>query len=222
MSYVCFIPPFREMGYSILTFDQRGFGESGGFCSLGHFEKHDLAALVGWVRERLGRDTVIGLHGESMGAITVMEALGLLDNIAFAVPDSGCTSVYSAFSALTHLPAFPVMSIVNLVTRLRFGVSVKEIRPIDKVAASDVPILFLHGAKDGQILVSECPKLLAAAKNPLSRMEIFENSGHCMGGFDEPERYGQIVREFVQSAERARLSSPDHVAATQLLPQRGD
>jgi len=201
MISVRFLPVFRAMGYSTVIYDQRGFGESGGFCSMGHYEKQDLAAAVDWVRARLGEDTLIGLHGESLGAITILEALDVLDDIAFAVPDSSCATVYSAFSGLTHLPAFPVMSVVNLWVKLRYGASIKGIRPVDKVAASDVPLLFLHGLGDRQLLPSESEKLFAVAKNPLSRMELFEGSGHCMMHAEHTERYEQLVREFVQSAE---------------------
>ena len=199
---VRFLSVFREMGYSALIFDQRGFGESGGFCGFGYFEKHDLAALVEWVRSRMGEDVLIGLVGESMGAITILESLDVLDGIAFAVPDSSCSSVYSMFSALTKLPAFPVFSIMNLVVRIRFGVNLKSVRPVDRVAGTDMPIMFMHGTADPQIKVSECPKLFAAARNPLSRMELFENSAHCMGHVDYTERYEGALREFVVEAER--------------------
>jgi len=204
MISVRFITVFQAMGYSIVLYDQRGFGESGGFCTLGHCEKHDLAAIAGWVRERLGEDALIGLHGESLGAITILEALDALGDIAFAVPDSSCATVYSAVSALTRLPAFPVLSLVNFWIKLRYGAGLKELRPVDKVARSDVPLLFLHGTRDRQLPVSECPKLFAAAKHPLSRMELFEGSGHCMGHADDTQRYERLVREFVRAAEQAR------------------
>jgi len=201
MISVRFLPVFRAMGYSTVIYDQRGFGESGGVCTLGHNEKHDLAAIVKWVRARLGPDTLIGLHGESLGAITILEALDVLDDIAFAVPDSGCASAYSAIQTLTHLPPFPILSIVNLWFKLRYGFALKDVRPIDKVAASDVPLLFLHGKNDGQLPYTESEKLFAAAKNPLSRLELFEGSGHCMMHAEHTERYERLVRDFVESAE---------------------
>ena len=204
MISVRFLPMFRAMGYSVVTYDQRGFGESGGFCSLGYHEKHDLAAVVDWVRDRLGPDTIIGLHGESLGAITVLEALDVLSGIAFAVPDSSCASAYSAVTALTHLPAFPILTIVNLWFRLRRGFGLKDVRPIDKVAASDVPLLFLHGTNDRQLVYTESEKLFAAAKKPLSRMELFEGSGHCMGHADDTGRYERLVSEFVRAVEKER------------------
>ena len=204
MISVRFIPVFQAMGYSVVLYDQRGFGESGGICSLGYREKHDLAAIVAWVRARLGTDTLIGLHGESLGAITILEALDVLDEIAFAVPDSGCATVYSAVTSLTRLPAFPILSIVNLWFRLCCGFALKDIRPIEKVAATDVPLLFLHGTKDWQFAYTESEKLFAVAKNPLSRLEIFEGSGHCMMHADNTERYERLVRDFVLTAEKAR------------------
>jgi len=213
MISVRFLPVFRAMGYSSVIYDQRGFGDSSGFCSLGHYEKHDLAAIAGWARARLGEDTIIGLHGESLGAITILEALDTLDNIAFAVPDSSCTSVYSMFTKITRLPAFPVLSTVNLWVRLRYRASLKHIRPIDKVAATDIPLLFLHGTEDWQIKASESRELFAAAKHPLSRLETFEGSGHCMGHADETERYEQIITDFVHRAEKAHMAEPREAVA---------
>jgi len=198
-----FVPFAQAMGYSMLIYDQRGFGESGGFCGFGHYEKDDLAALVKWVRTRLGEDCIIGLHGESMGAITILEALDQLDGIAYAIADSSCSSVYSLVQTLTHLPAFPILSIVNLWMTLRYRVSLKGIRPVDKVSRSNVPILFFHGTADKQIPVTECPKLFAAANNPLSSMEVFEGAEHCMGHALEQERYEALALAFVREVEEA-------------------
>ena len=202
MISVRFIPVFRAMGYSVVLYDQRGFGDSTGFCSLGHFEKHDLAAIADWVRERLGEDTVIGLHGESLGAITILEALGIVPGIAFAIPDSCSTTVFSIFKAVTHLPAFPFLSGINLWARLHHGADLRDVRPIDRVANSDVPILFIHGTKDWPMPYTESEKLYAAAKNPLSRLELFEGVWHTGAHMMEPERYVNAVHDFVLAAEK--------------------
>jgi len=207
-----FVPLAQAMGYSMLVYDQRGFGESTGFCSFGHHEKNDLVALVKWVRARLGEDCIIGLHGESMGAITILEALDGLDGIAYAIADSSCASVYSLVKTLTHLPAFPILSIVNLWMNLRYRISLKGIRPVDKVSRSNIPVLFFHGTADKQIPFAECPKLFTAANNPLSRMAAFEGAEHCMGHALEKERYEAIARDFVKQAEAA-LHSPTKTTA---------
>ena len=208
---VRYVQILRELGYSAVIYDQRSFGGSTGICSLGYYEKFDLAAIAAWVRERLGRDTIIGLHGESMGAITILEALYIVPGIAFAIPDSGATSVYGLFTALTRLPPFPFLSGINLWARLRYGADLRDVRPIDRVAKTDVPILFMHGTNDRPIPYTQAEKLFAAAKNPLSRLELFEGVWHTGAHMEEPERYVKLVTDFVRAAEEAYLKSNEKV-----------
>ena len=198
---VRYVQILRELGYCAVIYDQRSFGGSTGICSLGYYERQDLAAIAAWVRARLGEDTIIGLHGESLGAITVLEALAIVPGIAFAISDSCSTTVYNTFRAVTHLPPFPFLSGINLWARLRHGADLRDVRPIDRVAESDVPILFLHGTKDRPMPYTESEKLFAAARSPLSRLELFEGVWHTGAHMMEPDRYVNAVREFVLAAE---------------------
>ncbi|MCC8023572.1 MAG: alpha/beta hydrolase, partial [Clostridiales bacterium] len=93
MLSVRFMKVFREMGYASVIYDQRGFGESTGMCTMGYLEKYDLSLAIDWVKARLGADTLIGVHGESMGGITAMEALGIDSRIDFLVEDGGATDM---------------------------------------------------------------------------------------------------------------------------------
>jgi len=197
-----YVQIMRELGYAAVIYDQRSFGESTGVCSLGFYERQDLAAIAAWVRQRLGKDTAIGLHGESLGAITILEALELVPDIAFAISDSCSTTVYNTYKAVTRLPAFPFLSGINLWAKLRHGADLRDVRPVDRVANSNVPILFMHGTKDWPMPYKESEKLYAVAKNPLSRLELFEGVWHTGAHMMEPERYVKAVREFVLAAEK--------------------
>jgi len=200
-----YVPMFHAMGYAVVIYDARGLGKSTGASSLGVFEKHDMAEIAGWVRERLGGDTIIGLHGESLGAVTALETLGVDPDIAFAIPDSCSTTIYRTFTDILHLPAFPFFSFLNALSRLFFKADMREVRPIDRVAASDIPILFIHGTRDRPMPYTESEKLFAAAKSPLSRLELFEGAWHTGAYAFDKERYEQVVREFVRAAEEAAI-----------------
>ena len=52
-----------------ITYDGRGQGDSGGLCTLGDAERHDVAAAVAFAREHADRVVVVGA---SMGAIAVL------------------------------------------------------------------------------------------------------------------------------------------------------
>jgi len=197
-----YVSMFRALGYSAVIYDARGLGKSTGASSLGYLEKYDMKAIADWVRGRLGEDAVIGVHGESLGAITALEVLGVDPGIAFAIPDSCSTTVYKTFTDITRLPAFPFFSFLDLLSRLVYRVDMREIRPIDRVSASEVPILFICGTNDKLTPPGESEKLFAAAKNPLSRLEIFEGAWHTGAYAFDKERYEKAVGEFTAAAER--------------------
>ena len=81
----------------------------------------------------------------------------------------------------------------------------REIRPIDHVAATDVPILFIQGTRDKPMPYTEREKLFAAAKNPLSRLELFWGAWHTGAYAHGKERYGRIVWDLVREVEEAAL-----------------
>jgi pimeloyl-ACP methyl ester carboxylesterase len=56
-------------GLLVMSYDARGHGESGGMCTLGDLEAHDVEAAVAWARLR---DPRVVLVGASMGGIAVL------------------------------------------------------------------------------------------------------------------------------------------------------
>ncbi len=56
-------------GYDVVTYDARGHGASGGACTLGDRERHDVAAAVEAARPDAGPVVLVGV---SMGAIAVL------------------------------------------------------------------------------------------------------------------------------------------------------
>jgi pimeloyl-ACP methyl ester carboxylesterase len=207
MISVRFIRAFQEMGYGAVIYDQRCFGDStGDICSFGWFEREDLSAVISWVKERLGEDTFIAVHGESMGAITCLLAMEKETRIDCVVADSGCSNFYRAAGAmlknLYHLPRFPILPLADLLMR-DYGFSFRQIDVLDRVAKSDKPILFFHGAADRDIPFYMSEEMYRQAKNPLSRLEIFEGAGQADSCEKDPVRYAQAVKEFVRAAEAA-------------------
>src|SRR5947209_3021371 len=59
----------QERGFDVVAYDARGHGESGGICTLGDLERHDVAAAVALAR-RSGLPVVV--VGASMGGIAVL------------------------------------------------------------------------------------------------------------------------------------------------------
>lgn len=67
------------------------------------------------------------LHGDSMGATTVLLASGLNlpKNVKAIVADCGFTSAYDVFSHILkrdyHIPKFPIMKVTEVMTRKKAG-----------------------------------------------------------------------------------------------------
>ncbi|MDR2078952.1 MAG: alpha/beta hydrolase, partial [Treponema sp.] len=64
------------------------------------------------------------------------------------------------------------------------------------------PILFIHGTADRDIPFSMSEEMYRQAKNPLSRLEIFEGADHAHSYEKDPLRYNRAVRDFAEAAEK--------------------
>ena len=59
-------------GHAVLTYDSRGHGESGGLCTLGELERHDVDAAITAAAVHADRVVVVGT---SMGGVAVVNHL---------------------------------------------------------------------------------------------------------------------------------------------------
>ena len=99
--------------------------------SMGWLDRYDI---IGWIYFILQRcpDAQIVLHGESMGAATVMMTVGeqLPSNVVCAVEDCGYTSVWDEFEyqigELFHLPKYPFLPAGQFMTKFHGGIDFKE------------------------------------------------------------------------------------------------
>lgn len=195
---------FKQLGYNSVIYDHRRHGESGGkTTSYGYYEKLDLQAVVEAVRELIGENAVLGIHGESMGAATTLLYAGSLgDKANFYIADSA----FSDFRKLLHLivknalciQLKPAITIVDLALRLRDGYWMKNVFPLEAVPKINKPVLFLHNRHDTFIPV-EMTETLYEAKLDNKMIQLFENGDHAQGFNENTAQYKQTVRHFLQT-----------------------
>ena len=84
-----FVRMFERLGFNSVVYDHRRHGDSGGkTTSFGFYEKVDLQSIVEATRERAGENSIIGIHGESMGAATTLLYAGsIIDDADFYISD---------------------------------------------------------------------------------------------------------------------------------------
>ena len=189
---------FRDLGYSTIMFDQRHFGESKAPCStFGVKEADDLIALTRYAKERFGSDVRIVVLGVSMGAMSVMHAIGKCDLIDAAIQDCGPESLDMIldpfYAALSKEPNPYFRSEVSRISA-RLGASLEENKPIEGVRKSSVPLLSIQGEADSLVSPQHAIDITAASGNPLSRIRMFPGREHAYSIQDYDEYSSEINR----------------------------
>jgi len=172
------------IGYSVLIFDYRGYGNSQGSpTERGTYLDAEaawryLTDVYGLAAER------IVIFGRSLGG-------GVAVELAIRHPP-GALVIDSSFSSLAdvariHYPLLPV----DWILRHRYD-SAK------KIAAIGCPKLFFHGSRDSLIPIRLGRKLFEAATGTKEFIET--PSGHLSAGFDYSPTYTALLARFLCSA----------------------
>lgn len=171
----------RGAGFHVVAHDGRGHGDSGGLCSLGDLERHDVEAAVAAVRD--ASDRVVTL-GASMGGIAVMRHAAEYSNVDGVVTVSA--------PARWELPASPKSMLAAVMTRTRAGRMVARrslgvrIDPVwadpacpeDVAARISVPMAVVHGEADRIVRPDNARSLSAVGTGP-RRLELIPGMGHA-------------------------------------------
>lgn len=194
---------FLKRGFNAVIYDHRRHGKSGGkSTSYGYYEKQDLKAVVDELIRREGEDIQFGIHGESMGAATLLLYAGSVEDRAdFYIAD--CP--YSDFgqqltyrmSAEAKLPSKAVLPLINGMLKLREGYTLKDIAPLAVVDRIQKPVLFIHSADDDFILPRMTEELFQKKKGPKQLYMDFKGA-HAQSYNDNPEKYEEVIDEFLQ------------------------
>jgi alpha-beta hydrolase superfamily lysophospholipase len=179
-------------GYAVLACDGRGHGASGGTCTLGDLERHDVAAVTEWASEHPGP---VVLVGASMGAISVLRHaaaghLGLAGVVTISSPavwelPHSLRAILAAL--LTRTP--PGRWLASRHLRVRVDPRWTNASPPTALAARiERPVAVIHGERDRMIPLDSGPKLAAACAGP-SRLIMVPDMGHAF----DPAATGAIL-----------------------------
>ncbi|MBR3988085.1 MAG: alpha/beta hydrolase [Clostridia bacterium] len=148
---------YYEEGFDLLFIVQRTHGESEGkYITFGLNERYDLVEWIKYVDNRHTGNAKILLAGVSMGASTVMYALGLdlPESVKGAVCDCGFdTPKHVIGFALTDvfkskLLASFMSNFVSLVAHFKIGSFLGKVNTAKSLQHNKLPVMFAHGEAD--------------------------------------------------------------------------
>ncbi|WP_313798406.1 alpha/beta hydrolase [Cytobacillus sp.] len=203
MNSIKYMNLFLERGFNAVIYDHRRHGESGGkTTSFGHYEKFDLKTIVDWLKKEHGPDIEIGIHGESMGAATMLLYAGMLEDGAdFYIADCPFSDfeeqlAYQIKKEL-RLPPRLILSVGDLFLRMRQKYSIKDVSPISVIENIQRPILFIHSKKDDFILPTMSEALYKLKKGP-KKLFLASNGVHAQSLNENKDDYEKVIDEFLE------------------------
>ncbi|MGO3727304.1 MAG: alpha/beta hydrolase [Enterococcus viikkiensis] len=195
---------YHDLGYNVLMPDARGHGKSkGDYIGFGWPERKDY---LQWI-DRIVKDdsqSEIVLHGVSMGAATVMMTSGekLPENVKAFIEDCGYSSAKDELSYqlkdMFNLPAFPLIPVTSLITKIRAGYFFGEANAVKQLHNNTKPMLFIHGDKDDFVPFSMLDKVYEATNGPKEKY-VVHGAKHAEALSTDPAMYQEKVTGFLET-----------------------
>lgn len=193
---------FLKRGFNAIIYDHRRHGESGGkTTSFGHYEKFDLKAIIDWLKKEKGPDLMLGIHGESMGAATMLLYAGMLEDGAdFYIADCPFSDLKAqlSYQLKKDFKMIPTLLIpmADVILRYRDKYSIRHVSPISAIKNIQHPILFIHSENDDFILPTMTKELYEHKQGP-KMLYLAVNGRHAQSYNENPEDYERIIDEFI-------------------------
>lgn len=191
-----------EKGLNILVITQRAHKESEGkTITFGIKESLDCLSWIDYAKERFGQDKKVILWGISMGAATVLTAVGrdLPDNVLGIGADCGYSSAKDILRTVIKSMKLPVgisYQLVKLGARIYGGFNIEETSPMEAVKNAKVPILFIHGVADDFVPCHMTHTNYEACVSDKS-LVLVEGAGHGMSYYVDMKKVNEGVYAFL-------------------------
>lgn len=201
-----FINLFTEEGYNVLLVDQRSHGRSEGtYATYGYYERQDLDRWVAWVRERVGHEAFIGLHGQSMGGGTVLMYAGINKHAKFIIADCPYSDMEELMKyqmkELNHVPHFPFIALLERSLNRIAQFSMKQVKPIREVANKDIPLLLIHGKADTFVPTRMSEQIYQEKTEGLTKLVIIDDAVHANAYPTDRQKYESAVHDFLKEVQ---------------------
>ena len=164
------IQAYEQLPVNLMLFDYRGYGLSSGSPSVEGILTDARAVHEFLITELGAEQNRIILHGHSMGSLVTGRMLSELMPAAY-IMESPISEVRSWTRRLVPWLLRPFI-------RFRFDEAITAQNNLERVAASDLPALFVTGTADQITPKRMAKELYAASASPLKQLSLIEGGGH--------------------------------------------
>jgi uncharacterized protein len=194
-NYLARVSAFRQLGFSVLVFDYRGYGLSKGDFPNELQVYQDSQAAWQYLRNvRQIPPEQIFIYGESLGGAIALD-------LAIRHPEAGGLIMQSSFTSMAEtvrhrgfLQIFPI----NLLLSERFD-------SLTKIQSLKVPVLFLHGKSDSVVPSEMSQRLYDTASKP-KQLFIISGADHVSIYRPGKQSYLKAIQQFVELTQKQNTS----------------
>ncbi len=165
----------HALGYTVMLFDSRAHGESGGQrITFGYLESLDARTLLGALRQAAPGER-LGVIGVSLGGAAVLVGPQPL-RVRALVLESVYPTLEEAIDnrlAIRLGPLGPPLApLLTVQLRPRLGFGLEDLRPIDAVDRVGAPLLVVAGTEDRHTTIVQSRRLYGRAQAPKEMWEV--------------------------------------------------
>jgi len=183
------IEPLRELGYSVLAIDYRGYGKSEArFPSESSVYEDAEAAWTYLVRKHGVSPAQLYIYGHSLGGAIAIELATRHPEAAGLIVESSFTSIYDMATLQRRYALLPTKAFLN-----------QRFDSIEKVRRLRLPVLYLHGTADEIVPFSMGRRLFSESSGMKSFVAI-EGGRHGDNAVVGGPAFRAAIRGFVDQA----------------------
>ncbi len=200
-----FVRLFTSHGYKVLAPDDRAHGDSGGdVVTYGALEKFDTVDWAHWLKTE-GCAAIYGF-GESMGASILIQAAAVDPVFRALVAEcpysdlrtEGEYRVRQMASGLPEWAAVPLAKVMVqsalIYARLRFGVDLGHVSPLEDIPRIHAPIFLIHGLADTK--TPSWNSVVLQHANPAAALWLVPGARHVAASSTVPEEFNRRVLDW--------------------------
>jgi uncharacterized protein len=185
--YLDRVEGLRQLGFSLLLFDYRGYGESSGdFPSETQLYEDSQAAWDYLIEQQHVPPQQIFLYGESLGGAIALD-------LAVKHPQAAGLIVQSSFTSMSDIArwrGFGWLFPIDLLLSEKFD-------SIAKVRSLQIPVLFIHGTADDVVPFEMGQRLFTAAPAP-KYLHVVPEAGHTRLLRSGEQSYLKAIGRFIR------------------------